>query len=63
MADEIEFLENYKTHVASAVIMMQVQYFLLFRLTFFSTALIIDSVVLRSHDPYSEEPLQSVCSD
>jgi len=24
MADEIEFLENYKTHVASAVIMMQV---------------------------------------
>ena len=25
MADEIEFLENYKTHVASTVIMMQVQ--------------------------------------
>lgn len=25
MADEIEFLENYKTHVASIVIMMQVQ--------------------------------------
>lgn len=25
LADEIEFLENYKTHVASAVIMMQVQ--------------------------------------
>lgn len=24
MADEIEFLENYKTHVASTVIMMQV---------------------------------------
>ena len=24
MADEIEFIENYKTHVASAVIMMQV---------------------------------------
>lgn len=25
MADEVEFLENYKTHVASTVIMMQVQ--------------------------------------
>lgn len=25
MADEIEFLENYKTHVASTVIMMQVR--------------------------------------
>ena len=24
MADEIEFIENYKTHVASAVIMMKV---------------------------------------
>ncbi len=24
MADEIEFFENYKTHVASAVVMMQV---------------------------------------
>lgn len=24
MADEIEFIENYKTHVASAVVMMKV---------------------------------------
>ena len=29
MADEIEFIENYKTHVASAVIMMQVSFFML----------------------------------